>query len=148
MRLFYVLKIITGWRMWIRMFDLFLKLLFIVVQLISRVWLCDPTDCSMPGFPVLHYLLEFAQTYVHWVSEVIQSSYLLLPASPPAFSISQHQGLFQWLSSWHQVAKELELQLQHQSFQWIFRVKFPLGLTGLISLQSKGLSRVFSHPWK
>ena len=64
--------------------------------------------------------------------------------SPPDFSISQHQGLFQWVSSSHQVAEVLEFQLQHQSLQWIFRTD-PLGWTGWISLESKGLSRVFSN---
>ena len=67
----------------------------------------------------------------------------LLYASPPAFNLPQHQGLFQWVSSSHQAAKLLELQLQHHSFQWIFQDLFLLGFTGLI-LQSKGLSRVFS----
>ena len=79
-------------------------------------------DCSTPGFPVLHYLSEFAQTHVHWVSDAIQPSHPLSPPSPPALSPSQHQGLFQWVSSLHQVVKVLELQ--HQSFQWIFRVYF------------------------
>ena len=74
-------------------------------------------DCSTPGFPVLHYLLEFAQTQVHWVSDAIQLSYPLLPPSPPAFNLSQHQGLFQYISSSHQVVKVLEFQLQHTSFQ-------------------------------
>ena len=66
------------------------------------------------------------------------------------FFLSQYQGIFQWVSSSHQVAKILELQLQHQSFQWIFRVDFLLGLAGLISLQFKRLSRVFSGTatWK
>ena len=86
--------------------------------------LCDPMDCSTPGFPVLHHLLELAQTHVHWVSDAIQPSHPLLPTSPLAFSLSQHQRLFQWVSSSHQVAKVLELQLQHQSFQRIFRVDF------------------------
>jgi len=63
--------------------------------------LCDPMDCSMPGFPVLYYLLEFAQTHVHWVSDAIQSSHPLSSPSPPAFNLSQHQGLFQWISSSH-----------------------------------------------
>ena len=58
--------------------------------------LCDPMDCSTPSFPVLHYLLEFAQTHVHWVSDAILSSHFLLPASPPTLTLSQHQGLFQW----------------------------------------------------
>ena len=92
--------------------------------------LCDPTDCSTPGFPVLHHLLELAQTHVHWVSDNIQTSHPLSPPSSPAFNLSQHQGLFQWAGSSHQLAKVLELQLQHQSFQWIFRVDFLYG--GLI----------------
>ena len=73
--------------------------------------LCDPVDCSMPGFPVLHYLLEFAQTHVHWVGDAIQPSNSLSPSSPPAFNLSQLQGLFQWVSSLHQVVKILEIQL-------------------------------------
>ena len=88
-------------------------------------------DCSMPGFPVLHYLPEFAQIHVHGVGDAIQPSHPLAP-SPPAFNLFQHQGLFQWVGS---------LNIQY----W-----FPLGLTGLISLLSKGLSRVFSSTtiWK
>ena len=101
---------------------------FVVVQLLSCVRLCNPMNCSMPGFSVLHYLLEFAQTYVHWVSEAIQLSHPLSPPSPFAFNLSHHQGLFQWVGSSHQVEsilhKILELWLQHQSFQWIFRVDF------------------------
>ena len=79
--------------------------------------LCNSMDCSMPGFPVHHQLLELAQTLVHWVGDVIQPSYPLLSPSPSAFNLSQHKGLFQWVSSSHQVAKVLEFQLQHQSFQ-------------------------------
>ena len=66
--------------------------------------LCSPMDCSMPGLPVHHQLLEFTQTHVHWVSDAIQPSHPLLSPSPPAFNLSQHQGLFQWVSSLHQVA--------------------------------------------
>ena len=84
----------------------------------------QPMDCSTPGFPVHHQLLKLAQTHVHWVSEAIQPSHPLLSPPPPAFNLSQHQGQFQWVSSSHQVAKILELQLQHQSFQWIFRTDF------------------------
>ena len=62
--------------------------------------LCNPKDCSTPGSPVLHYLLEFAQTHVHWVSDAIQASHPLLLLSPPALNLSQHQGLFQGVSSW------------------------------------------------
>ena len=86
-----------------------------------------PIDCSMPGIPVLHNLLEFAQTsqtYVHWVDDGIQPSHSLSPPSPPALNLSQNQGLFQWAGSLYQVGKFLELWLQHQSFQWIFRVDF------------------------
>ena len=86
--------------------------------------LCDLMDCSTPGFPVIHYLSMFAQTHVHWVGDAIQPSHPLSSPSPPTFNLSQHQGLFQWVSSLHQVAKGLEFQLQHQSFQWIFRVDF------------------------
>ena len=83
--------------------------------------LCDPMNRSMPGLPVHHHLLESTQTHVHWVSDAIQPSYPLSSPSPPALNLSQHQGLFQWVSSSHQVAKVLEFQLQHQSFQWIPR---------------------------
>ena len=106
--------------------------------------LCNPMDCSTPGFPVHHQLWELTQTHVHWVSDAIQPSHPLSSPSPPAFSLSQHQGLFRWVSSSHHMARGLEFQPQHQSFQWIFNW-FPLGLTGWISLQSKGLSRVFSN---
>ena len=75
-------------------------------------------------YPVLHYLSYFAQTHVHWVKDAIQPSHPLLPTSPPALNLSQHQGLFQWIGALHKVARVLELQLQHQSFQWIFRVDF------------------------
>ena len=88
----------------------------------SCLTLCDPVDCSLPGFPVLYHLLECAQTHVHWVGDAIQLANSLSSPSPPALSPSQHQGLFQWVSCSHQVAKVLELQLQHQSFQWIFRL--------------------------
>ena len=79
---------------------------------------------GLPGFPVHHQLPELAQTHVHRVSDTIQPSHPLLPPSPPALNLSQHQGLFQWVSSSHQMAKVLELQLQYQSFQRIFRTEF------------------------
>ena len=85
--------------------------------------LCNPMDCSMPGFPVHYQLPEFTQTHVHQVGDAIQPSHPLSSPSP-AFSLSQHQGLFKWVSSSHQVAKGLEFQLQHHSFQWIFRTDF------------------------
>ena len=77
-------------------------------------------DCSMPGFLVLHYLPEFAQIHGHWVGDVIQPPHPLLPSSDPALNLSQNQGLFQWVSSSPQVAKGLELQLQHQFFLLLF----------------------------
>ena len=90
----------------------------------SYLTLCNPMDYSKPGLPVHHQLLEFTQTHVPWVGDAIPSSHPLSSPSPPAFNLSQHQGLFKWVSSSHQVAKVLELQLQHQSFQWVFRTDF------------------------
>ena len=86
--------------------------------------LCHPMDCSMPSFLVLPYLLEFTQTHVHWVIDAIQPSRPLSSPSPPAFNLPQHQCLFQWVGSLHQVAKVLDLQLHNQSFQWIFSIDF------------------------
>ena len=83
--------------------------------------LCNPMDCSMPGFPVHHQFRKTAQTHVHWVSDAIQPSHPLSSPPPPAPNPSQHQSLFQWVSSSHHVAKVLEFQLQHQSFQWTLR---------------------------
>ena len=112
----------------------------------SCLTLCNPMDSSMPGLPVHHQRLEFTQTHVHWVGDAIQPSHRLSSPFLPAFSLSQHQGLFKWVSSSHQGAKVLEFQLQHQSFQWILRTDvFLLALTSWSSLQSKGHSRVFSN---
>ena len=85
---------------------------------------CNPMDCSMPGFPILHHLPEFLHTHVNRVDDTVQPSHPLLSPFPPTFSLSQHQGLFQWVSSLHQVTRVLEFQFQHQSFQWIFRDDF------------------------
>ena len=87
----------------------------------SVVSLCSPIDCSTPGLPVHHQLLEIAQTHVHRVGDAIQPSHPLSSPSPPAFNLSQQQCLFKWVSSLHQVAKVLEFRLQHQSFQWTLR---------------------------
>ena len=94
---------------------------FSSVQSLSHVWLCDPVNRSMAGLPVHHQLPESTQTHVHWVGDAIQPSHPLSSPSPSALDLSQHQGLFKWVSSSHQVAKVLELQLQNQSFQWIPR---------------------------
>ena len=80
--------------------------------------LCNPMNRSTPGLPVHHQLPEFTQTLVNWVSDAIQASHPLSSSSPPAPNPSQHQGLFQWVNSSHEVAKVLEFQPQHQSFQW------------------------------
>ena len=82
----------------------------------SCLTLCEPMDCSTPGLPVHHQLPEFTQTHVHWVCDAMQPSYPLSPSSP-TFNLSQHQSVFKWVSSLHQVAKVLELQFQHQSIQ-------------------------------
>ena len=90
-------------------------------------------NCSTPDFPVHHQLLGFTQTHVHWVSDAIQPSHPLSSPSSPAFNLSQPQSLLKWVSSSHQMANVLELQLEHRSFQWTLR-------TCWISLQSKGLT--------
>ena len=146
--------------------------------------LCNPMNRSTPGLPVHHQLPEFTQTHVHWVGSAIQPSHPLSSPFPPALNLSQHQGLFKWVSSSHQLAKVLEFQLQHQSYQWTPRTDllyffiiffheefyfiylfFPfifiswrlitlqycsgfchtLTWTDWISLQSKGLSGIFSN---
>ena len=96
-----------------------------IISLVTQLsTLCDPMDCSMPGFPVHHQLPELVQTHVNQVGDAIQPSHPLSSPSPPALNLSQHQDLLQWVSSSHQVAKVLEFQLQCQSFQWIFRTDF------------------------
>ena len=85
---------------------------------------CDPMNRNTPGLPVHHQLPESTKTHVNRVGDTIQPSYPLSSPSPPALNLFQHQGLFKWVSSSHQVAKVLEFQLQHQSFQWIFRIDF------------------------
>ena len=111
----------------------------------SCLTLCDPMDCSTSDFPVHHQCLELTQTHVRWVSDTIQPSHPLLSPSPPAFNLSQHQGLFQWVSSSHQVAKVLEFSASASVLQMNIQDWCPLGWTGWISLESKGLSRVFSN---
>ena len=108
--------------LWICLYVSFGECFCSVAKSCPTLW--DPMDCSAPGFPVHHQLPEFTQTHVHWVGDAIQPSHPLLPPSPPAFNLSQHQGLFRWLSSLHEVAKVLEFQLQHQSFQWTSRTDF------------------------
>ena len=107
-------------------------------------------DCSTPGFPVLHYLPEFAQTHVHWVGDAIQPSHSLLPPSPPVFNLSQHQGLSQVVGSLYKMTKGLGASASASALPVNFQGWFPLGLTSLISLLSKWLSSVFASTtiWK
>ena len=100
--------------------------------------LCDPMDCSTPGFPVHCQLLEFTQTHVHWVGDAIQPSHPLSSPSSVAFNLAQHQGLFQWVSSSHQVDKVLRVSASASVLPVNIQDWFPLGLTGLIFLVSKG----------
>ena len=120
-------------------------LCFVVVQSRSHIWLCNPMDCSMPGFLVLHYLLEFAQTHVHWVGDTIQPSHPLSSPSPPAFKLFQHQGLFQWVQLFASGGQSIGASVSASVLLMNIQSWFLLGLTGLISLKSKGLSRAFSN---
>ena len=95
--------------------------------------LCNPMDCNTPGLPVPHHLLEFDQVHVHCIGDAIQLSHPLMPSSPSSLNLSQHQGHFQWVVCLHQMTKILELQLQHQSFQWICSPMKSRGLSGVVS---------------
>ena len=107
--------------------------------------LCDPMNRSILGLPVHHQFPESTQTHVHRVSDAIQPSHPLPSPSPPALNLSQHQGLFKWVSSSHQVAKVLGVSASTSVLPMNIQGWFPLGGTSWISLQSKGLSRVFSN---
>ena len=104
------------------------RILICSVQFSSVAQSCpthlDPMNRSMPGLPVHHQLPESTQTHVHCVSDAIQPSHPLSSPSSPVLNLSQHQGLLKWVRSLHQVAKVLEFQLQHQSFQWTPRTDF------------------------
>ena len=105
-------------------------------------------DCSTPGFPVLHHFPELAQTHVHWLRDAIQPSFPLSSPSP-AFNLSPYHGLLQWASSSKWVVKVFELQLQHRSFQWIFRViSFRIGWFDLLAVQQTLKSLLQSHNLK
>ena len=111
-----------------------------IAQLCPTLW--DPMDCGTPGLPVHHHLLELSQTHVHWVSDAIQPSHPLPSPSPPAFSLSQHQGLFQWVSSLHQVNKVLSVSIS-PSNEYSGLISFRMDWLDL--LEVKGFSRVFSN---
>ena len=120
---------------------------FTVTQLCPT--LCDPMDYSTPGFSVLHCLPEFAQTHVHWVNDAIQPSHPLLSPSPPAFSLPQHQSLFQWISSSHQVAKVLELQLSiSPSNEYSGFISFRMDWFDLLAVQGTLKSLLQHHSLK
>ena len=111
--------------------------------------LCDFMDCSAPGFPFHHQLPELAQTHVNKVGDAIQPSHPLSFPSVPTFKLSQHQGLFKWVSSSYQVAKVLELQLQHQSFQWILElISFRMDWLYLLAAQGTLKSLLQHHSSK
>ena len=116
------------------------------VESLSPVWLfVTPWTASTPGFPILHCLPELSQTHVHWVCDAIQPSHPLWSPSPPTFNLSQHQGLFQWVSSLPSSCPSIGASASPSVLPMNIPNWFPLGLTGLISWQSKGLSRVFPN---
>ena len=112
----------------------------------SCLTLFDLMDYSTPGLPVHHQLLEFTQTYVHQIGDATQPSHPLPSPSPPAFNLSQHQGLFQWVSSSHQVAQSIGVSASASVLPMNIQYWSPLRLTGWISLQSKGLSKSSPTP--
>ena len=113
--------------------------------MLSTVWLCDPMDCSTPGFPVYHQLPELAQTHVHRVSDAIQPSHPLPSPSPPAFNPSQHRGLFQWVSSSHHVTQVLEPQFSiSPSNEYSGLISFRTDWFDLLPIQ-RTLKRLLQH---
>ena len=131
-------------------FEIFLQNTFarslkgIVFLLLSHVWLCDCMNCSMPGFLVLHYLLEFTQTHVHWVSDAIQPSHPLSLPSPLTLNLWQHQGLFQWVSSLYQVAKYWNFSLSiSPSNEYSGLISFSIEWFDLLVVQ--GAKRLLQH---
>ena len=106
---------------------------------------CDPMNHSTPGLPVHHQLPESTQTHVHWIGDAIQPSHPLSSPSPPALNLSQHQGLFKWVSSSHEVAQSIGVSASTSVLPVNTQDWSPLGWTGWIFLQAKGLSRVFSN---
>ena len=110
----------------------------------SCLTLCNPMDCSTPGLPVLHQFLEFTQTHVHRACDAIQPPHPLSSPSPPTLNLSQHQGLFKWVSS-SSGSQSLGVSASTSVLPVNVQDWSPLEWTGWISLQSKGLSRVFSN---
>ena len=114
----------------------------------SCLTLCDPMDCSTPGLPVPHHLLEFAQVHVHCINDAVQPSHPLTP-SPSALNLSQHQGLFQWVICSHQMTKILELQLHHQSSsEYSGLISFKIDWFDLLAVQETFRSLLQHHSSK
>ena len=111
---------------------------------LAHYWCISSVQFATPWTAARQASLSITQAHVYWVGDTIQPSHPQLSPSPPAFNLSQHQGLFQWVGSWHQVAKVLGSSASASVLPKNIQDLFPLELTGLISLQSKGLSRVFS----
>ena len=121
--------------------------MWIVVHYQLCPTLCDPMGCSMPGIPVPYCLLEFAHVHIHCISDAIQPSHSLMPSSPSVLNLSQE--LFQWVICLHQMTKILELQLQHQSFKWIFSVDwFDLTVQGFFRSLLQHQSSKSSILWR
>ena len=127
------------------LYELFL-LYVVAFQSHSCVQLCDPMDCNGPGFHVLHSLPELAPTHVHWFGNAIWPSHALSPPSPPVLNLTQHQGLFQWVGSSHQVAKTVGALVSASVLPMNIQGWFSLGLSGLISMLSQGtLKKLLQH---
>ena len=121
--------------------------LLLVAQLYPT--LCKPLDCSTPGFTVLHYLPELAQSHVHWVGDAIQQSRPLSSPFPPGFNLSHLQGLFWWVGSLHQMSRVLELQFQHQSLsEYLVLISFRMDWLDLLAVQGTLKSLLQYHSSK
>ena len=131
---------------WSFLLNVFLSLVQFSLSVMSDSF--DPRDCSTPGLPVHYQLWELTQTHIHWVGDAIQPSHPLLSPFPPTLNPSQHQGLFQWVRSLHQVVKVLKFQLQHQSFQWIFRTDLRMNWLDLLTVQGTFKSLLQHHSSK
>ena len=118
---------------------------FSSVQSLSWVWLCDPTGCNMPGLAVQHQLLEFTQTHVHRLGDAIQLSHPLFTPSPPPFNLLQHQGLFQWVSSLHQMAKHWSFSFSiNPSNEYSGLISFRMDWLDLLAVQGT-LKSILQH---
>ena len=115
----------------------------------SCLTLCDPMDCSTPGLPVRHQLLEFTQTHVHWDGDAIQPSHPLLSPSPPSFNLSQHQGLFKWVSSLHQWPKNWSFSFNiNPSNEYSGLISFRMDWLDLLAVQGTLKSLLQHHSLK